>query len=179
MKNEFPVGSNRSEKLAYLVNGIRNHAAMNKGTEWDLLPESDADVIALIWTGRKLASCIAGIAPKLRVLKSGVAPFDVVAKLTHEELVAIETAKEAQSTSVVDQLIARLTPETNLVKIDPPTAEVVDVPVVAESAPSPVVDEPIVETKVEEVAPTSIFDEVKEAVFTDEFEAKKHGKRRH
>jgi hypothetical protein len=161
----------RAESMVAFIAQLRTHAAINQGTEWDLLPADDSIVSALIGSGRKMNRIIEGVGRKLSVLRSqgGIenADWSVLAAMGYDELLAHPAnraaaglAQIADANDPVAKLIAAAKASgDNVVALPPPLpveAAVVDAPV--ETAPvESKTKEPTEEVKEEVVELPSIF----------------------
>jgi hypothetical protein len=142
---------------------LRTHAAINQGTEWDLLPTDDTIVADLIGNGRKMNRIIEGVGRKLSVLRSqgGTGDWSVLAAMGYDELLAHPAnraaaglAQIADANDPVAKLIAAAKASgDNVVALPPPA------PIEASVVDAPVETAPVEETKTEEAT-----EEVKEEV---------------
>jgi hypothetical protein len=175
----------RAESMVAFIAQLRTHAAINQGTEWDLLPPDDSIVADLIGNGRKMNRIIEGVGRKLSVLRSqgGIenADWSVLAAMGYDELLAHPAnraaaglAQIADANDPVAKLIAAAKASgDNVVALPPPPApieaSVVDAPVETKT------EEVTEEAKEEVVELPSIFSAIRDQV--EETETKRPRRR--
>ena len=97
---DYPQGATPADRKGVLIAAVLAHAEANPDTEWNLLPKSDDDIVALIGSRRTAKTCVEAIGQALRVLKAGAATFQELINMTDLQLQEFDVNKKPRRSRV-------------------------------------------------------------------------------